>query len=162
MHFPGGRPVLLFALLAILGIAAILSAIYLWSEEDHGVSFGSVENFERGSVTTSTGQEFHLVRLSSGEFRAFSMVDPHSSDVYPLKAASGECRVAWRAEMLYGSREGWFRDTCTSSTYDLDGTRVFGPSPRDLDQYPVTVEDGKVYVDTSIVIRGEDCCDAQN
>jgi Rieske Fe-S protein len=161
MHFPGGRPLFLLVLLILLGGAVVLSTVYLWPDEDHGISFGSVENFARGSVTTSSGHDFHLVRLSSGEFLAFSTIDPHSSNVYPLKASSGECRVAWRPEMLYGSREGWFRDTCTSSTYDLDGTRVFGPSPRDLDRHPVTVEDGILYVDTSTLIQGEECCEAQ-
>ncbi len=162
MHFPGGRPVFLFALLVILGVALTLSAIYFWPDQNDGINLGSIDDFVPSSVTTSAEHGFHLVRLDSSEFLAFSMIDPHSSVAYAGRADAGDCQVAWRPDMYTQGKEGWFRDTCSGSTYDLDGTRVFGPSPRDLDRHPVTVEDGNVYVDTSTVNRGEDCCAAQD
>lgn len=64
---------------------------------------------------------------------AFSFQDPRSGATYP----------------------GWFRCPCHGSTYSDAGVRVFGPAPRSLDMFPVTIErDGTIVVDVSQVMRG--------
>ena len=65
-----------------------------------------------------------------------------------------DCTVRWRPRMLFEGERGWFRD-CPGSTFTLAGVRVFGPAPRSLDTFPVTVRpDGVVVVDMTRPIRG--------
>jgi hypothetical protein len=47
-----------------------------------------------------------------------------------------------------------FHDTCYGSIYDVNGTKLGGPSPWMLDELVVSVRDGLVYVDRSRVIPG--------
>jgi Rieske Fe-S protein len=49
---------------------------------------------------------------------------------------------------------GWFRDLCHGSTYLMDGERVFGPAPRDLDRYPVSIVGSRVVVSTGVYVCG--------
>jgi len=79
-----------------------------------------------GKVVRFGNHPAMVVRLPSGEFRAFSAVCTHL-----------DCIVQYRAD-----RESiWC--ACHNGTYDLSGRNVAGPPPRPLDQYDV-------------VIRGED------
>ena len=50
-------------------------------------------------------------------------------------------------------REGWFRDLCGGSTYDMAGDRVYGPSWYSLDRLAVEIRDGGVFVDPTAVTR---------
>ena len=88
---------------------------------------------------------------------------PGSDRFLALNYKDPRCAIAWRPDFSFqdprtgATTKGWFRDPCGGSTYDLQGTRVFGPSPRDLDQYPVTVSgDGHVLVKVGdgALIRG--------
>ena len=58
------------------------------------------------------------------------------------------CRVPW-----CGSSK-WFECPCHGSRYNRWGEYQFGPAPRGLDRFKLTVEDGRVIVDTSTVITG--------
>lgn len=115
---------------------------------------GDAASFAPGSVTTFVrtdsgglapsrellGVHFvvHLVRLADGDFRALYPTDPHRG-----------CPVAWRPDFEWEGRTGWFRNPCHGELYFIDGTRAFGPSPRDLDRFPVAVVDGRVIVTIS-------------
>ncbi len=37
----------------------------------------------------------------------------------------------------------------------MDGTRVFGPSPRDMDRYEIRIQSGRVLVDLRRLREGE-------
>ena len=74
------------------------------------------------------------------------------------------CTVPWRPDF---SREdprnsetyaGWFLCPCHGSTYSDAGVRVFGPAPRSLDTFDLSIKDGKMTVNTSKKTTG----DAQN
>ena len=86
----------------------------------------------------------------------------------------GGCFAEWRPDWnISGYREavpgetGAFRGICSGSIFLRDGTPVFGPSPRALDEFPVTyheqseMRDGQeldisyLEVDTSTLICGE-------
>ncbi len=127
---------------------AILTAWFLLSEsEDSQFDLGAIDAFEVGSVTTVEQGKFHLARLSQEEFVALSWVDPHLG-----------CSVRWRADFVWPTsgngeqKNGWFRNGCHGETYDIAGLLVFGPSPRDLDLFVVSIEDGRVVVDTSTYV----------
>ena len=58
------------------------------------------------------------------------------------------CRVPWCAS------SSWFECPCHGSRYNLWGEYQFGPAPRGLDRFAVSVEEGQVIVDTSTIITG--------
>ena len=58
------------------------------------------------------------------------------------------CRVPWCAS------SHWFECPCHGSRYNSWGEYRFGPAPRGLDRFTVTMEEGKVVVDTATVITG--------
>ncbi len=130
---------------------AILTAWLLWfsESEDSQFDLGPMDAFEVGSVTTVEQGKFHLARLSQEEFVALSWVDPHMG-----------CMVRWRADFVWPTsgngeqKKGWFRNGCHGETYDTAGRLVFGPSPRDLDRFAVSIEDGRIIVDTSTYVCG--------
>ncbi len=104
-------------------------------------------------------QHFCLVQLDSGEVRALYTYDPH-----PWFREQG-CDLPWRPDFTFTdpatgeASQGWFRGGCSGATFRYDGTLVFGPSARDMDQYPVTMEkaeDGEIIVvDTRTLICGQ-------
>jgi cytochrome b6-f complex iron-sulfur subunit len=47
-----------------------------------------------------------------------------------------------------------FECPCHGSKYSLNGEYYGGPAPRGLDRFPITVENGKVVVDTGDLQRG--------
>ncbi|MGH2587483.1 MAG: ubiquinol-cytochrome c reductase iron-sulfur subunit, partial [Dehalococcoidia bacterium] len=65
------------------------------------------------------------------------------------------CTVPWRPEFDFEGVKGWFRCPCHGSTYTSAGIRVFGPAPRPMDTFAVTVNgDGSVDVNTSEITPG--------
>jgi cytochrome b6-f complex iron-sulfur subunit len=58
------------------------------------------------------------------------------------------CKVPWCAS----SR--WFECPCHGSRYNRWGEYEFGPAPRGLDRFTLTIDGDRVMVDTSTVITG--------
>ena len=58
------------------------------------------------------------------------------------------CRVPWCES------SSWFECPCHGSRYNRWGEYRFGPAPRGLDRFAVTVENGNVVVDTATTITG--------
>lgn len=83
-------------------------------------------------------QKFCLVQLS-GEVRALYTYDTHAY------SRARNCEVRWLPEFSFRDpdtdedRTGWFRGDCSGTTYRLNGERVFGPGPRDMDRHPARV-----------------------
>ncbi|WP_420622119.1 ubiquinol-cytochrome c reductase iron-sulfur subunit [Candidatus Poriferisodalis sp.] len=48
----------------------------------------------------------------------------------------------------------WFECPCHGSKYNRVGEKKSGPAPRGMDRFPVTIEEGNVYVDTGSVSQG--------
>ena len=82
-------------------------------------------------------QHFCLVQLDSGELRALYTYDTHQW------SRNQSCEVTWRPEMSFvdpntGEESlGWFRSGCSGTTYRYTGERVFGPGPRNMDEFAV-------------------------
>jgi len=54
------------------------------------------------------------------------------------------CTVPWRPDFTFDNRKGWFRCPCHGSTYTADGgVKVYGPAPRPMDVFPITVNQDK-------------------
>jgi hypothetical protein len=56
------------------------------------------------------------------------------------------CFASFRPSMTLDGLTGVYREGCHGSTYDRNGQRVFGPSPRDLDRYRVETTERIVIV----------------
>ena len=142
---------------------------------DHGLQRGQVlrlspiENYYQieEAPFCVTVQHFCLVMLESGEALALYAYDTHQ----PSRERS--CDITWRPEMSFedpatGERSnGWFRSGCSGTTYRMNGERVFGPGPRDMDRFATrvvtdshefeggTFEEEYLEVDTRSLICGE-------
>ena len=138
-------------LLAGLGaLAAVL--LFTWPQDASGPTrfdVGAVDSFSVGSVTTVEEGAFHLVRLDDATFVALSWIDSHLG-----------CMVPWKADFVFPDpatgqdKRGWFRNPCHGETYDITGRRVFGPAPRDLDRYLVSIVGDRVFVNTDRFVCG--------
>lgn len=70
------------------------------------------------------------------------------------------CTVPWRgdfdgSQVNFPGVTGWFRCPCHGSTYSRAGVRVFGPAPRSMDTFLITVNgDGSLTVNTRAITSG--------
>ena len=124
------------------------------------VSGGNLQDLTSESPVYFLQGDFWLVRTANGRVLALHARDTRS--IY-RDGALVYCPVRWLPEFWYfdfrdrSERMGWFRADCSGSTFALDGARVFGPSPFDLSQYPVTVSTTgaiSVIVDKHRLIKG--------
>jgi cytochrome b6-f complex iron-sulfur subunit len=95
------------------------------------VNAGKVDDFARGSLTHNQAGRFYLMRLDDGSFLALWQKCTHLG-----------CSVP------YVETESQFHCPCHGSLYDEVGEVLGGPAPRPLDLFPITIEDGQVFVDT--------------
>lgn len=165
------RRALLTLIAVATGIALIaIAAGFVWSgmTEDRVVLLGWAEDFPPGSVTTFTPMDddggpllgwsrtspmgdvagaplqVHVTNIR-GEIVAFLGLSPHRG-----------CRVDWRPDHQFEAMRGFFFDPCHNSTWLPDGTRVFGPTPRDLPRIRIEVtEGGRVLLHLDEVTEGE-------
>ena len=148
-----GKGWLIWPTLVVAGLGALAAAlVFAWPQDVSGPSrfeVGPVDAFSVGSVTTVEEGTFHLVRLNDEIFVALSWRDPHLG-----------CTVPWKADFVFPDpatgqdKRGWFRNPCHGETYDITGRRVFGPSPRDLDRYLVSIVGDRVFVNTDRFVCG--------
>jgi cytochrome b6-f complex iron-sulfur subunit len=117
------------------------------------VAAGTVEEFPPGTKTDISEGKFWLVNLTEEQggpgFLALWWKCPHLG-----------CTVPWRQAFAFVdpatgvNKQGWFRCPCHGSTYNDAGVRVFGPAPRSMDHMEVTIEDGRISVNTGSITKG--------
>jgi cytochrome b6-f complex iron-sulfur subunit len=129
--------------LAILEAIAVLVAFFRPRRPKAGapdgerlVEAGSVDRFVPGTVTAFVQGKFYLARLEDGGFMALSRRCTHLG-----------CTVPWV------SVDHRFVCPCHSSAFDIRGAVVSPPAPRALDLYPVNIENDRVVVDTSRLLK---------
>lgn len=160
-----------------LGSVGVLLAGFVWPSVSSEVELGRVEAFPRGSFTSfyrqhgaedfrrleseevvgmscggiagayiggSAGIVIHVVRLEDGSFLAHSGRSTHLGRM-----------VVWLPDRQYEGADGVFEEPCHGEKWTMDGTRIFGPAPRDLDRFGLRIEDDRVIVDTNDVTEGE-------
>jgi cytochrome b6-f complex iron-sulfur subunit len=104
-------------------------------KENPGINIkvaGSVEEFQKNSVTADRINKYYLIRFEDGGFLALSLICSHLG-----------CSVIW------DKTKNQFTCPCHSSAFDRFGNVINSPAPRPLDFYPVIIESGKVKVDMS-------------
>lgn len=96
--------------------------------------------------------DFYLVRTDVS-WEALYVVVPHL--VFGLLRG---CRVEWMPDEIYENDSravrGVFIDPCGGSKFTIDGSRLFGPSPRGLDRFLAyqPTGNGELIVDTRILL----------
>ena len=102
------------------------------------IKLGSPANFKPGSATF-VNQGRLWVANADGHLFALSQKCPHLG-----------CRVP------FCESSGRFECPCHGSVFNIAGEWITGPSPRGMDQHPLTVENDELVVDTSKKITGAD------
>ena len=124
------------SILAFLGAVFYPVARYLSPPKGEAVVTSSVVAAKVADVTPNAGKIFRfgskpgiLVRLPSGEWRAFSAVCTHL-----------QCTVQYRGDL----EQIWC--PCHNGHFDLSGKNVSGPPPAPLEPYDVNVKGDEVVV----------------
>lgn len=105
-------------------------------EPSSKIKLGKAEFLLPGNVYIDTKAKIILIRDADGAYFAQSAVCSHLG-----------CLVRWQEE------EAIFACPCHGSVFSVDGSRVEGPAPRDLDRISVVLDfDGKLLVDKAIKV----------
>jgi Rieske Fe-S protein len=115
----------------------------------HVVALGPVSSIQVNSPVHYPRYHVYLVRSSdtaegSPTVHAFSDVSPWMG-----------CAIQWQPDRMFGGlgtdsrvQVGVFTDVCAGGLFSVDGSYLYGPSPSNLNEFPVTLEpDGTVRVD---------------
>lgn len=127
-----------------LTVTLITVAVTNGNEDERGTVVrlsGEPENlfYNELQVRCSDYHRFCIPRFEAPEdARAFYLGETHEH------SRQQGCFVEWRPGLDVADYAptgepdvGGFRGICSGSLFLRDGTRVFGPAPRDLDQFPV-------------------------
>lgn len=129
--------------LAIAEFASV-AVYYLKSRALEGraggmVIAGDVESFPLNSVTEFSEEGFYLIRTGEGGFMAIYRRCPHLG-----------CTVDWDTHELR------FYCPCHGSSFDKVGGLYNPPVPRPLDLFAISIDRGRIVVDTRQPIRREE------
>lgn len=82
-----------------------------------------------------------VVRDASGNFTVFLARSTRQDEAILIPRT---CLVEWDESLSK------FLELCGGSQWNLDGTYAAGPAPRNLDRFPVRVENGELYIDLTL------------
>jgi nitrite reductase/ring-hydroxylating ferredoxin subunit len=133
-------PLIVGAALVMLVLITLSSNMY---KAPKVLSAGHVSDYGVGEPTAFKDDDFWLVRLRGEEFVALYDRDPISG-----------CSLVWGTDYELMGQQGWFRDSCTGSTYDLTGACFGGPCEIGLNKYDLRIESGGIVVDPRSGSRG--------
>ena len=100
-----------------------------------------------GAASSVSGAELvYVVRLPDGDFRVLSGASTHRGQVIVWKPA---------LEPEVGQVRGVFFGWGSCPMWTVDGTRIFGPAPRDMDRYRWEIDSDILVIDISKVLKGD-------
>lgn len=103
------------------------------------VKVGPVDFLVAGDVYLDAKRKIILNRAEDGSYYAQSLVCTHLGCLVRLK-----------------EDEGMFACPCHGSKFSLDGTKIEGPAPRDLDRLSVTLDfEGTLVIDKALIVERE-------
>ncbi len=122
--------------LAVLGAQSLVTLTRFLKPVSTGgfggrVYAGKVDEFAVGSINRILSGRFYLVR-SEGGFLALWQRCTHLGCAVPYDESASQ-----------------FHCPCHGSLFDNMGVVTGGPAPRPMDTFPVVIENGEVWVDTS-------------
>ena len=120
-------------------------------DEERLLAAGQLETYfgssSHGAPSRVDGDSLvYVVRLPDGDFRVLSGRSTHLGQV-----------IEWKPDFVpeVGNVRGVFFGWGTCPLWAVDGTRIFGPAPRDMDFYRWEIDDGVLVVDISERHEGE-------
>ena len=135
------------AVMAVEGAAGTLASLWPKAQSaaaGNRVTVGRPSDFPVGSVTRFPEDGFFLAHVDSG-FLALSQVCTHLG-----------CIVPWRPDEKSEDAlapNGRFNCPCHGSIFDRYGRVLVAPATRPMDLHPITLEGGKLVVDTGVVVK---------
>lgn len=145
---------LLTVTLAAITTVALVAYGFPRSESSRGtvVHLGKSLGYD-GGVFCVPYHHFCVVEPAEGQTPAAF----YTFTTHPIFREQG-CEVTWEPDRVFdgglaGSTTGIFVG-CGGAKFDRTGRRIFGPAPRDLDRFPVTVTPDSIIVDTRQLICG--------
>lgn len=148
----------------LVGIGAtILNSLWPRGVTGFGskILVGNVNKLEPGQKLQIVEAKTWLVRLNAEQAKRNDAPEGGILALYQKCPHLG-CTVPWRADYSRddprnGQRyAGWFLCPCHGSTYSDAGVRVFGPAPRSMDTFALSIDDGgNITVDTGKITPGD-------
>ena len=133
---------LIGAMVGLPAIGYLLSPALKVQKSESRIALGPLENYPAGvptlfSFTRSkvngwekTVNSYGVYVLHTGaEVKAFSNICTHLS-----------CRVTWKEDQQI------YKCPCHDASFDIHGAIIKGPQPKPLNEYPVSIEDGSLYM----------------
>lgn len=150
-----------------LTVGAMLSGFLGFFNRRRPTGFGAPVNVA-AAVIPKAGDD--PIRVPDGKFWLANL-QGNQGDVLDAGGSGGllamywkcphlGCTVPWRGDFNgaivgFPGIIGWFRCPCHGSTYSRAGVRVFGPAPRSLDTFELTLNaDGSITVNTGAITSG--------
>jgi cytochrome b6-f complex iron-sulfur subunit len=141
--------------------ATVINSLYPRNVTGFGGSIfvGTVDQIEPGQKFKNVEAKAWIVRLDATQAERNGGEEGAILALYQKCPHLG-CTVPYRPEY---SREdprsgqryaGWFLCPCHGSTYSDAGVRVFGPAPRSMDTFSVTIDGGNITVNTGDITPG--------
>lgn len=141
-----------------LGVVVALAVCYILSaafrpRPAEPIALGSVDDYAPNSIDLhfvntvffdeTTNKEIDtlpldIVRDPAGNFTVFFARSTHPEEGARIPR---QCVVEWDASLEK------FIELCGGSQWTRDGKYYAGPAPRDLDQFPVTIENGRLAIE---------------
>lgn len=152
------------SLLVLLGAisATIVNSLYPRGLTGFGsaIAVGTLDQLPEGGFLRNLDAKAWIMRLGSLQSEREGAPQGAVIALYQKCPHLG-CTVPWRPEFPFSDPRnnnetylGWFRCPCHGSTYSFTGVRVFGPAPRSMDVFGLTIENGNITVDTGSITQG--------
>ena len=127
---------------ALLAVSSLALAQFIWPTGPGALREISVSGLSDEPLVTqfltADGIPIWLVRQPDGNVGAFWARSPHRGcDVEYGTVTSGRLDGVVNSLLANSGQPGVFYDVCSGAAWLLDGTRIFGPGPRGLDQFEV-------------------------
>jgi len=162
------RKVLLIGFWSALGVTVlgivttILNSLYPRGITGFGsqVFVGTIDQLDPGKKLHNLDAKAWIVRFNADQAKRNPGATEGSVLAIYHKCVHLGCTVPYIEGLSFDdprngeTYQGWFKCPCHGSTYSDAGVRVFGPAPRSLDTFDMTIKDGKITVNTGKIAKG--------
>ncbi len=144
-------------------VATILNSLYPRGITGFGttIAAGSLSALAPGQKIHNLDAKAWMVRFNAEQAQRNPGAQEGAVLALYQKCPHLGCTVPWRADFSFEDPRsgqtypGWFRCPCHGSTYSDAGVRVFGPAPRSMDTFELTIDAaGTMQVNTGKITSG--------
>ena len=140
MAFIGG---LIGALVGLPAIGYLLSPALKGQKSEARITLGPLDSYPDGVPTlfNFTRTKINGWEKTVNSYGVFVLRKGNEARVLSNICTHLSCRVSWQdAEQRYHC-------PCHDASFDINGGIIQGPQPKPMVAYPVTVEDGNIFID---------------